>query len=193
MPCSIGFILLNIFLWGLSFGVLSMIVLTCCKIIDFGTTFDYSGCIVLAIADIYLFFVTINFSFGFNLSLREKDVYTHGDFYPKFIKFQYKCSADYKDIISAKIVFTSLNSKRQKIFTGYPSATFKFLELTLDSGRKRRFVVNYYTKRQFLKMLNIINYNIRMSGNNKVLNIDEILMDWTSLLGKKNKNLDYLL
>lgn len=193
VPCSIGFLLLNVFLWGLSLGLLLMIILVCCKVIDFGTTFDYSVCIVLALADMYLLFVTINFSFGFIIHLRNEDVYTHGDFYPKFIKFQYKCSANYKDIESAKIVFASLNSKKEKIYTGYRSPTFKFLELTLNNGRKRRFTINYYSKKQFLKMLNIINYNMRVSGNTDVLNIDEIMMEWHSLISKKDKQIDYLL
>ncbi len=80
MPCSIGFVLLNILLWGLSFLSVMLIIFVCCDIIDMGTTFDYSSCIVVALAGIYLFYLSINFSFGFIIHLRDEDVFTHGIF-----------------------------------------------------------------------------------------------------------------
>ena len=34
---------------------------------------------------------------------------------------------------------------------------------------------------------------MRVSGNTDVLNIDEIMMEWHSLISKKDKQIDYLL
>lgn len=195
IPLSFGFIILNIFLWGLSILALILIILICCNVIDMGTSFDYSMCIVVALADIYLFYSSINFLFGLIINLKESEIYTYGDFYPKVLKLQYKCSLSYKDIKSAKIIYSHLNSKRQTIqLKGKgPSMPIKYIEFLLTDGKKERMAVSYYTRKQFIIMLNLINNNMKVSGNVNRLNIDEIMQEWHSLVGEKNKQIDYLL
>ncbi len=111
------------------------------------------------------------------------------------MKLQFKCSANYKDIKNIEIDFKHKNSKGQEIpIKGKGSSMpIKYLEITLANGRKKRFILSYYTRNQFIKMLNLIIHNMQVSGNTNVLNIDEIMMEWHSLFGKKDKQINYLL
>lgn len=69
----------------------------------------------------------------------------------------------------------------------------KYIEFLLIDGKKERMAVSYYTRKQFIIMLNLIKNNMKVSGNVNRLNIDEIMQEWHSLVGEKNKQIDYLL
>ncbi len=69
----------------------------------------------------------------------------------------------------------------------------KYIEFLLIDGKKERMAVSYYTRKQFIIMLNLIKNNMKVSENVNRLNIDEIMQEWHSLVGEKNKQIDYLL
>ena len=56
----------------------------------------------------------------------------------------------------------------------------KYLEFTLIDDKKERICINYYTKKQIIKMLKYINQNMQIAKNPNILNVEEIMQDWYS-------------
>ena len=178
IPVSVGFALLNIFFWGLTIAILASFILWLMGKIP-GVEPITAPFVVLAI--IFLLYTSIRFLLCFKIHLRQNDIITFGDGLPKFEKIQYRCTVNYKDIQSIAIVASEKNSKNQSIQLAWVSSSMgkKYLEFTLlNSKKKQRMCINYYNKKQIIKMLKYIDENMQEVGNENKLNIDEIMQDW---------------
>lgn len=178
IPVSVGFALLNIFFWGLTIAILASFILWLMGKIP-GVEPITAPFVVLAI--IFLLYTSIRFLLCFKIHLRQNDIITFGDGLPKFEKIQYRCTVNYKDIQSIAIVASEKNSKNQSIQLAWVSSSMpkKYLEFTLQNVKKKqRICINYYNKKQIIKMLKYIDENMQEVGNENKLNIDEIMQDW---------------
>ena len=178
IPVSVGFAFLNIFFGGLTIAILASFILWLMGKIP-GVEPITAPFVVLAI--IFLLYTSIRFLLCFKIHLRQNDVITFGDGLPKFEKIQYRCTVNYKDIQSIAIVASEKNSKNQSIQLAWVSSSMgkKYLEFTLlNSKKKQRMCINYYNKKQIIKMLKYIDENMQEVGNENKLNIDEIMQDW---------------
>ena len=97
VPISIGFLLLDLFFWGLSILCLVTFII---ELVNGSPNiewnfFEYA---IMVFAIIFLFFTAIRFLLCFKIHLRKTDIITYGDGLPKFEKIQYKCIVKYKDI-----------------------------------------------------------------------------------------------
>lgn len=178
IPVSVGFAFLNIFFGGLTIAILASFILWLMGKIP-GVEPITAPFVVLAI--IFLLYTSIRFLLCFKIHLRQNDIITFGDGLPKFEKIQYRCTVNYKDIQSIAIVASEKNSKNQSIQLAWVSSSMgkKYLEFTLlNSKKKQRMCINYYNKKQIIKMLKYIDENMQEVGNENKLNIDEIMQDW---------------
>lgn len=133
----------------------------------------------------FLSYSTIRLVLAPKVSLRNDYIYKNGDGLTKVDKIQYRCKVYYKDINNIEIVASTNNSKNQSVLN---AAIIKYLEFTLQDGQKERMIINFYRKKQIIKMLNMIKYNMQVVGNNAELDIDKIMESWYSVGGYNNKN-----
>ena len=191
IPVSISFILLNLFFWGLTILTSVLFVLDQLKIVNAEISWNGIKYFLISIAILFLTYTSIRFLFSLKIHLRKEDIATFGDGLPKFEKIQYKCFVKYKDIKNISILASEKNSKNKRIQLKWVSSSMpkKYLEFTLINGKKERMCINYYTKKQIIKMLNYINSNMQLAGNENALNISEIMQDWYSYGGYNRDDL----
>lgn len=178
IPVSLGFALLNLFLATLA---ITSIIIFFLGIFDQIAGINKNDAIFILLAVIFLLYTSVRFLLCFKIHLRKNDIATFGDGLPKFEKIQYKCIVNYKDIQSIAIIASDKNSKNQSIQLAWMSSSMpkKYLEFTLQNVKKKqRICINYYNKKQVIKMLKYINENMQEVGNENKLNIDEIMQDW---------------
>lgn len=193
IPHSIGFILLNCFLWGLSaLYIVVFIILPICGIELSSTPLEVQDYIILIVGISFLLYSSIRFLLALKIHMRKDSIYTFGDMLPKFEKVQYKTSVKYKDIVNVKIISDEKNSKNKKIAFKWLSSAVpkKYIEIYLVDDTKERICINYYTKSQVTKLLNTLNDNMIAVGNVNLLNVNEILESWytTNKYNKSKKN-----
>lgn len=191
IPYSIGFILLNLLFYGLDCLIIVFFILNKFNLISTNIIWTPLEYILIFIGIIFLTYTAIRFLLAVKIHLRKNDIATFGDGLPKFEKIQYKCFVKYTDIQNIAIVASEKNSKNQRIQLRWVSSSMpkKYLEFTLINGKKSRMCINYYTKKQITKMLNYINLNMQLAGNENILNIDEIMKDWYSYDGYNREDL----
>lgn len=181
IPVSLGFALLNIFFWGLTLLIIVIFILDQLGIDPTNIEWGILEYFLISFGILFLLYTSVRFLFCFKIHLRKNDIATFGDGLPKFEKIQYKCIVNYKDIQSIAIVASDKNSKNQSIQLAWVSSSMpkKYLEFTLQNVKKKqRICINYYNKKQVIKMLKYINENMQEVGNENKLNIDEIMQDW---------------
>lgn len=188
IPYSIGFLLLNLLFWGLTLSGVILLVLFFNNQIKVE---HKEESILIIIATIFLLYTSVRFLLGLKIHLRKNDIATFGDGLPKFEKIQYICFVKYTDIQNIAIVASEKNSKNQRIQLRWISSSMpkKYLEFSLINGKKSRMCINYYTKKQITKMLNYINSNMQLAGNENNLNVEEIMKDWYSYGGYNREDL----
>ena len=191
IPISICFILLNLFFLSLFILILIYFILDQIGIVETGISWTPLEYILIFIALIFLLYTSIRFMLAFKIHLRKDNIATFGDGLPKFEKIQYKCFVKYTDIQNIAIVASEKNSKNHRIQLRFVSSSMpkKYLEFTLINGKKNRMCINYYTKKQITKMLNYINSNMQLAGNENSLNVEEIMKDWYSYGGYNREDL----
>ena len=179
IPISIGFVLLNMLFWGLTILGISLFILFLNNKI---VVIHKEESILILLVTLFLLFTSIRFLLGFKIHLRKEDIATFGDGLPKFEKIQYKCFVKYIDIKNINIVASEKNSKNKIINLKWISSSMpkKYLEFTLIDDEKERICINYYTKKQIIKMLKYINQNMQIAKNPNILNVEEIMQDWYS-------------
>lgn len=125
---------------------------------------------------------------SYKISINDKAIYTSGDKFQKIEKVQYPCSVNFSEISDIKIIASPKNSLNKQIQLRWISSTLpkKYLEFTLLDGQKKRIWINQYTKKQIIKLLNIIIVNIKKNDNPNNFNLDKIMEDWYSYEVKKN-------
>ncbi len=178
IPLSVGFALVNLFLWALTVAVVYAFIAWLMGEVP-GVDSRDAPIIVLGI--IFLLYSSIRYLLCVKIHLRQNDIITFGDGLPKFEKIQYKCTVNYKDIQSIAIIASEKNSKNQSIQLAWVSSSMpkKYLEFTLQNvKKKRRICINYYNKKQVIKMLKYIDENMQEVGNENKLDIDKIMQDW---------------
>ena len=188
IPLSVGFILLNLFLEALTVGAIILFVL---GIVDPLPNTNGVDVVFILIAMIFLAYSSIRILLSFKIHLRRLDIATFGDGLPKFEKIQHKCSINYEEIKNIAIIASENDSKNHRIQFRWVSSSMakKYLEFTLINEKKERMCINYYTKKQIIKMLNYINMNMQYVGNINSLDIEEIMKDWYSYGGYNREDL----
>lgn len=185
IPHSIAFILLESFFISLS--ILSIIIF----ILGLNGNFKIETYTIplMIIAIIFLTFNSIRFLYASLIFLNKKSLFKPNDMLPKYERIQFKCIINYKDIKKVCIIASEKNSKNKKITYKWISSniTKKFLEFTLNDDKIERIWINYYTKKQIIKLLNILIANIEKHENPNKFNIDKIMEDWYSYGVKNNK------
>lgn len=185
IPLSISFSLLNILFWG--FAILPIYLF----IHDMVNGKVDTLTIVMPFIFIILFYNALRFLLSIRISLKQSEIKTYGDGLPKFEKIQYKCSIKYKEIKDVAIVASEKNSLNKKISFKWVSSSMpkKYLEFTLTNDTKKRMCINYYNKKQIIKILTYLNLNMQVSENPNTLNVDEIMKDWYIFDGYNREDL----
>ncbi len=191
IPISISFILLNSLFCGLNCLIITCFILDKLNIVTTNINWSPLEYSLLAISIGFLTYTSIRFLLGFKIHLRKEDIATFGDGLPKFEKIQYKCFVKYIDIKNINIVASEKNSKNKKINLKWISSSMpkKYLEFTLIDDKKELICINYYTKKQIIKMLKYINQNMQIAKNPNILNVEEIMQDWYSYDGYNREDL----
>ena len=89
---------------------------------------------------------------------------TPGQFLPKLLRTQYKLEIAYNEIISVNIVMTSKNSKRRQV-SGDPHMAWMFLEFGVKNKNYELLTINWFTKKQKIKIINELKKRLVESGN----------------------------
>lgn len=183
IPHSVPFIGLLLFL--VIILVLGIDILIYCLInryVDF---------IFAAVVIIFSLYEAIRITLATKISLRQDTIFKCGDGLPKFEKVQYKCEVKYNDIQNIAIVASEKDSRNKRIRLAWASSIMpkKYLEFTLNNEQKIRMCIQYYTKKQIIKMLNLISFNMKAGQNENVLDIDMVMQDWYSYGGYNREDL----
>ncbi len=188
IPISISFAIFNVFFF--SFAALGIFAITYSIKVNHGVRMD---CIIAGFAVIFFLFSSINFTLKGKIHLREKDIKVHNEFLPKSMRTQFKTSIEYAQIKSIKIIDSTRNSKNQyiKFYNIKANPISKYLEFTLVNNREKRILINFYRKKQIIKILTYISINMQYYGNENILVIDDIMKDWYVYLPNKKKNKNY--
>lgn len=191
IPISIGFILLNILFWGLTILGTSYLLLDVLKVVDLKLEWNYLEYILCTLGIMFLLYTSIRFLLALKIHLRKEDIATFGDMLPKFEKIQYKCLVKYTEIKNISIIASEKNSLNKNIQLKFVSSAMpkKYFAFELINGKTKRICIQYYNKRQVVKMLNYISQNMKNSGNENTLNIDEIMKDWYTYGGYNREDL----
>ena len=147
--------------------------------------------VMMGFAFLFLGFSAFRVWFDCIVFVNKKCIRKNSDLLPKFEKIQFKCSINYNDIENVAIVASEKNSKNRRIPMGGQSASMpkKYLVFQLINGKKARLFINYFTKKQVIKMLNLVNHNMQQVQNPNTLNIDEIMQDWYTYGGYNREDL----
>ena len=180
IPVSFGFIILEMFFLAIAIGgICSLIIIDILKLYpEINNSFIKSFLLLCGI--LFVLYTFFRMLLACKITLKEIEIYKCGDGLPKFEKIQYKCSIIYADIKNISIIASSNDSKNKKIQLKWVSSsvTKKYFEIELINGKKQRIWINYFTKNQIIKILNLINENMKLCGNENILNIDTIMQDW---------------
>lgn len=174
IPVSISFAILNTFLFSLTImGLCAQIY--CIKIYGF-RHHDILSCIGI----LFILYESIRVLFLGKIHIKEKEIKVYSDLQPKSLRIQFKTVINYTDIKSIKIIDSTKNSKNKyaKVGKRSYSGIYKYLEFTLNNGRKKRIIINFYRKKQVIKLLSYISINMQYYNNQNLLDIDEIMKDW---------------
>ncbi|MBO5954760.1 MAG: hypothetical protein J6Q13_02180, partial [Clostridia bacterium] len=95
----------------------------------------------------------------------------------KVQRVQFKEEIKYQDIVKINIVGDTTNSKFKRIetFALKSNVIKKYFEFELIDGSKKRIWIDYYTRKQVIKILMIIIKNIKKFNDNSNLTLDEIM------------------
>ncbi len=142
IPVSIGFILLNLFFWGLTILISGAFILDQLQIVDAEMSWNPMKYFLISLAILFLLYTSIRFLLCVKIHLRKNDIATFGDGLPKSEKVQYKCIINYLDIKNVAIVASEKNSRNKKIDLRWVSSSMpkKYLEFTLINDKKQDFV-----------------------------------------------------
>ena len=182
LPLTISHILVIMIPGSMLIACIIGLVLT---YIDTSGDVNSGDYIIFYSAMIFLLYSTIRLVLAPKISLKKEFIYKNGDGLTKIDKIQYKCKVYYKDINKIEIISSSTNSNGQQVNN---IAIIKFLEFTLKNGKKERMLINYYRKKQIIKMLNIIKNNMQVAGNDAKIDVDEIMKAWYTIGGYNKKN-----
>lgn len=155
------------------------------------TLYEYLGILLVIL---FLSYQTIRLSIALGIKFNKSSIMTIGDLLTKVEKSQYKCTINYDEIASLKIIASVNNSRNKKIQGPWAAALpKKYFEFTLRNGKNERICINHYTKKQVLKILSYLNIAMELSGNPNTLDINEIMKNWYTYSGyekfyKKDKN-----
>ena len=97
----------------------------------------------------------------------ETGIHVSTDKLEKEAKIQYETHIAYEDISQVKIVQSIKNSRRKFIKSmAISSNSLKtYLEFTLTSGKVEWIFIMYFSKKQRLQMINLINQNTKLNLN----------------------------
>lgn len=173
--------LLNTTFWGLAVLCLIILILPLLGINASSKQWQIYEDVLFFLAILFLLYTSIRFLFAPMIILKRDYIYKCGDGLPKFEKIQYKCSIKYTDIKNISIIASANDSKNKRIQLKWISSSVpkKYLEFEqINSNKKIRMCINYYTKKQIIKMLNYINNNMQQSGNENKLDVEAIMKCW---------------
>lgn len=106
----------------------------------------------------------------------ENSIKITGDLYKQTDKTQFKDTIRYNEILDLRIINSNINSKKQKIkLRGYGSITPRlFFEVLLKNQESKLIYISFFSKKQRIQMLNIINEKSGLDLNyDKLIKIDK--------------------
>lgn len=194
IPYSFVYILLQLFFCALLVLLVVVFIQGLTGEIELSVEDYIKNIFVFPVGIAFLSFTVYRFVYGFTIVLKTDHIFKGSDLLPKYERIQYKCTIAYNDIKNISIVASEKNSKNQRISSkiiSNKSSTMpkKYLEFTLISGKIERVCIQYYTKKQVIKLLNFINFNMQKANNQNVLLIDEIMKDWYTFGGYNREDL----
>ena len=181
IPTSFGYLLLELLIGGT--GLLILFAFIAIDLDVLYTNIDTTPLesILVFCSIIFVFYTFIRLLLACKITLKENEIYKCGDGLPKFEKIQYKCSIKYTDIKNVSIIASANDSRNKRIQLKWISSSVakKYLEFEqINNNKKIRMCINYYTKKQVIKMLNYVNNKMQQLGNRNILNIEAIMQDW---------------
>ena len=104
----------------------------------------------------------------------DEEILVSGDKCPKSSRVQYKDEILYSKIETIRIIYSSQSSKKKKIpmLSGAHSYPGTFFEFILNNRRKKWVHITYFSKKQRIKMIDIINEKTGLS-----LSYDQMLKE----------------
>lgn len=151
--------------WG--GGGVSLIVNGALRVKPFGIVF---GGIMLVTFTIFLWMSIDN-----RIIFFDEKIYVSGEKYPKFLRAQYKDEILYSRIETIRIIYSCKSSKKKNLDSsplGYQIQARTFFEFILNNRRKKWVHITYFSKKQRIKMIDIINEKTGLS-----LSYDQMLKE----------------
>lgn len=181
------------FTWILYLFLIFSFIACCIASIIFSLTsnkINYAVLIASMLAFVFLSYQFYVMIISYKITINDKTISTNGDKFQKIEKVQYPCNISFIDILDIKIIQSPNNSINQQIKLRWISSTLpkKYLEFTLLNGLKERIWINQYTKKQIMKLLNIIIINTKNNKNPNNFSLDEIMKDWYCYGNYNKKN-----
>ena len=118
--------------------------------------------------------------FSYNIKILDNEIYTKGEFRLfKSERIQYKTLINYADIEDIKIISSNHDSRNQVLHINLiASPISKFLEFKTKSGKLKRIWINFFTKKQIERLLNVLIDRIKSVNPETQLSVEKIMEDW---------------
>ena len=97
-------------------------------------------------------------SYAYYIDFEDGMIKTEGDrMLPPKLRLQFKLSIKIKDITAIRVIKSNYNSLKKSSSVLYNKAPATYFEFTLSNGRTKWLYIHTYSKKQRIKMINIIN------------------------------------
>lgn len=114
--------------------------------------------ITLAVIVLVMFFRALVESYAYHIDFEDGIIKTDGErLTAKKFRLQFKLSIKIKDITAIRVIKSNYNSLKKSSSVLYNKAPATYFEFTLSNGRTKWLYIHTYSKKQRIKMINIIN------------------------------------
>lgn len=143
------FLILLIFLFAL-IGLYSLYI---------GIVEKFTFLIIFGLIFFSMISINIFMSAYYHITFTEDHIYISGELLSRSERTQFRDLIEYKEISDIKVVIDTKNSKN-KPFPWYVSSRYTprtYFEFTLNNGKRKRMYIMFFSKKQRIKMVDIIN------------------------------------
>ena len=125
-------------------------------------------CIVMYIFGMGLMTYTLINISKFCILFDQDSVFMPNDWYGRNLRTQYKTKVKYAEISKIELIKSSNNSLNKKINKAHFITAFNkpYLQLTLHNGQVKRFLLLFFTKKQWIKIVDELKRRLIAVGNN---------------------------
>ena len=105
-------------------------------------------------------------SYAYYIDFEDGMIKTEGDrMLPPKLRLQFKQKIKIKDITAIRVIKSNYNSLKKSSSVLYNKAPATYFEFTLSNGRTKWLYIHTYSKKQRIKMINIINGELIKGGS----------------------------